>query len=119
MDNLYRACSGQQRRRGGNTWGICLNDPYYAFCPWWRAESANGRRLTYPTFEAAEAARIRLESKPMPEKLVAHLEKSRAARATNPAKIPVVPYSAYFSTSCWGCHADGKAPLRDRYLQKD
>ena len=47
---LYRICSGQARRKGGNKWGICLADRFYSACPWWRHETSDGRRqMTYAT----------------------------------------------------------------------
>jgi len=110
---MYRICSGQSRKRGAPDWGICLADDKYQFCPWWRAESADGRRrLTYRTPEQAERKRLELEKQRIPARLLAELRRAAANRARAPKAIDPVPYSTYFVTSCLGCHIDGKAPLR-------
>lgn len=118
---LYRVCSGQARRKGGNNWGICLADRFYPACPWWRHETSDGRRqMTYATFEAAERARLRLAKAPMPESLRASLEKNRGARANNPAKVAVVPYGGpYFTNACPACGVENRSRLRDAFLTGD
>jgi hypothetical protein len=112
--NLYGICSGQNRKPGAPQWGICLANALYHHCPWFRAESADGRRvLTYRTPEQAERARLRMEASPMPARLMEALERARTARARNPAAIRPVPLgTAVWSTTCQGCFADGKARLR-------
>lgn len=55
-----RICSGQNRKPGGPSWGICLDESGLA--PWWRAESASGAVRNFRTPEQAARACERLES---------------------------------------------------------
>ena len=115
----YRICSGQSRTRGGPDWGICLADPFYRLCQWWRHETADGRRqLTYRTPEQAERVRQRLELQPLPPRLAKELERQRKARAARPGSIdPVTPSgsSSYWLHACSGCAADGLTGLKPEF----
>jgi len=114
---LYRVCSGQNRKPGAPSWGICLADGLYTFCQWWRASDKAGRQRCFRTYEQAEKARLLLEAAPMPDDLRAEMERQRAKRAKAPEAIPSVTpsRSIYWHHGCAGCDADGKGGLKNEY----
>ncbi len=109
---IFRVCSGQSRRPGARQWGICLDDPFYGFMPWWRAKTANGVTRTFHTRVEAEKVRRKLEAQGFPADLIAEADRCRKLRARDPAEVRVVPYNGYLSTGCIGCINENRFTLK-------
>lgn len=63
-DALFRICSGQNVRRGGKSWAICLNWPDHGPLHW-RQHDKNGRVRRFREPEQAQAFADRLNADPV------------------------------------------------------